>query len=153
MLLIFLRKIRGNTTIITTTTTTTNTNATTTTSVCKLCDIAFWYYKKYDVVIKYCKGNDITIITTSIIISTPTTTATTTTTPTTSITITITTIMIITIIITIIITGCKVFLTLAEFEEKIDASKCGKCRRRGRTGYLIKKRVILIFNTNTDAQY
>lgn len=35
--------------------------------------------------------------------------------------------------------GCKLFAGLKEFEGKPEASKCGKCRKRGRENYIIKK--------------
>lgn len=35
--------------------------------------------------------------------------------------------------------GCKLFAGLREFEGKPEASKCGKCRKRGRENYIIKK--------------
>lgn len=60
--------------------------------VCKSCDTVFWYHRKLDVVIKFCKG-------------------------------------------------CKNFVTLSEFQEKPEASKCGKCRHRGRQNYFARKNV------------
>lgn len=35
--------------------------------------------------------------------------------------------------------GCKNFVTLSEFQEKPEASKCGKCRHRGRQNYFARK--------------
>lgn len=35
--------------------------------------------------------------------------------------------------------GCKKFLSLGSFSEKIDAAKCDRCRERGRHSYLLKK--------------
>lgn len=37
--------------------------------------------------------------------------------------------------------GCKNFVTLSEFQEKPEASKCGKCRHRGRQNYFARKNV------------
>lgn len=36
--------------------------------------------------------------------------------------------------------GCKNFLQIGNFSQKLDAAKCDKCRERGRTSYLLKKR-------------
>lgn len=36
--------------------------------------------------------------------------------------------------------GCKNFVTLAEFAEKPEASKCGRCRQRGRDNYFSRKK-------------
>lgn len=36
--------------------------------------------------------------------------------------------------------GCKNFLKICYFSQKLDAAKCDKCRERGRTSYLLKKR-------------
>ncbi|EWM21437.1 hypothetical protein Naga_100307g6, partial [Nannochloropsis gaditana] len=35
--------------------------------------------------------------------------------------------------------GCKKFLKLSSFSQKLDAAKCDKCRERGRQSYLAKK--------------
>lgn len=35
--------------------------------------------------------------------------------------------------------GCKKFLRLGSFSEKLDAAKCDRCRERGRQSYLLKK--------------
>lgn len=35
--------------------------------------------------------------------------------------------------------GCKKFLKLGSFSQKLDAAKCDKCRERGRQSYLLKK--------------
>lgn len=35
--------------------------------------------------------------------------------------------------------GCKKFLRLGSFSEKLDAAKCDRCRERGRQSYLVKK--------------
>ena len=35
--------------------------------------------------------------------------------------------------------GCKKFIALACFIEKLDAAKCDKCRERGRQSYLLRK--------------
>merc|ERR1711939_1261374 len=35
--------------------------------------------------------------------------------------------------------GCKKFLKLVDFFQKLDASKCDKCRERGRQSYIHKK--------------
>ena len=35
--------------------------------------------------------------------------------------------------------GCKNFLLVGNFSQKLDAAKCDKCRERGRTSYLLKK--------------
>jgi len=35
--------------------------------------------------------------------------------------------------------GCKNFLNIRQFAERLDASKCDRCRARGRQGYLQKK--------------
>ena len=36
--------------------------------------------------------------------------------------------------------GCKNFLHVGTFSQKLDAAKCDRCRERGRTSYLLKKR-------------
>jgi len=36
--------------------------------------------------------------------------------------------------------GCKNFLHVGTFHEKLDAAKCDRCRERGRNSYLLKKR-------------
>ena len=36
--------------------------------------------------------------------------------------------------------GCKNFATLSDFHEKPEASKCGKCRQRGRLNYFARKK-------------
>lgn len=36
--------------------------------------------------------------------------------------------------------GCKNFVCLSEFEDKPEASKCGRCRHRGRQNYFSKKK-------------
>jgi len=36
--------------------------------------------------------------------------------------------------------GCKNFVVLGEFEDKPEASKCGKCRQRGRQNYFARKK-------------
>jgi hypothetical protein len=36
--------------------------------------------------------------------------------------------------------GCKNFVPLGEFEDKPEASKCGKCRQRGRQNYFARKK-------------
>jgi hypothetical protein len=36
--------------------------------------------------------------------------------------------------------GCKNFMQIGHFSQKLDAAKCDKCRERGRTSYLLKKR-------------
>ena len=36
--------------------------------------------------------------------------------------------------------GCKNFLQIGTFSQKLDAAKCDRCRARGRTSYLLKKR-------------
>ena len=36
--------------------------------------------------------------------------------------------------------GCKNFLQVGSFSQKLDAAKCDRCRERGRTSYLLKKR-------------
>ena len=36
--------------------------------------------------------------------------------------------------------GCKNFLQVRSFSQKLDAAKCDRCRERGRTSYLLKKR-------------
>ena len=38
--------------------------------------------------------------------------------------------------------GCKNFLQIGNFNQKLDAAKCDRCRERGRTSYLLKKRTV-----------
>ena len=44
--------------------------------------------------------------------------------------------------------GCKKFLKLTDFIQKLDASKCDRCRERGRVSYIEKKKTIEEINTN-----
>lgn len=46
--------------------------------------------------------------------------------------------------------GCKNFLEIASFSQKLDAAKCDKCRERGRTSYLLKKRYSSPPSTKTE---
>ena len=86
--------------------------------VCKSCDTVFWYHTKFDVVIKFCKGKFnkfefpvIEIYEFHVIFFQK------------------------------FVTGCKNFVTLSEFQGKPEASKCGKCRHRGRQNYFARKNV------------
>lgn len=46
--------------------------------------------------------------------------------------------------------GCKNFVTLSEFQEKPEASKCGKCRHRGRQNYFARKNVSPKYGGNSS---
>jgi hypothetical protein len=48
--------------------------------------------------------------------------------------------------------GCKNFLTLNEFQEKPEASKCGRCRQRGRNNYFLKKSSSLLSSSSSDEE-